>query len=36
MNFSWPGGPAVIEPNLADVLERAEDAGIHSVGIGAG
>jgi hypothetical protein len=31
MIFSWPGGPAAIEPTLADVLERAEDAGIHSI-----
>jgi alkanesulfonate monooxygenase SsuD/methylene tetrahydromethanopterin reductase-like flavin-dependent oxidoreductase (luciferase family) len=31
MNFSWPGGPAAIEPVLAGVLERAEDAGIHSI-----
>src|SRR5580658_4466648 len=31
MIFSWPGGPAAIEPTLADVLERAEEAGIHSI-----
>ena len=31
MIFSWPGGSAAIEPVLADVLERAEDAGIHSI-----
>jgi F420-dependent oxidoreductase-like protein len=31
MIFSWPGGSAAIEPTLADVLERAEDAGIHSI-----
>ena len=31
MNFSWPGGPAAIGPVLAGVLDRAEDAGIHSV-----
>jgi F420-dependent oxidoreductase-like protein len=31
MTFSWPGGPAAIEPILADVLNRAEEAGIHSV-----
>src|SRR6202167_1046802 len=31
MIFSWPGGPAAIEPTLAAVLERAEDAGIHSI-----
>ena len=29
--FSWPGGSAAIEPTLADVLERAEDARIHSI-----
>src|ERR1700691_5200027 len=31
MIFSWPGGPAAIEPTLAGVLGRAEDAGIHSI-----
>ena len=31
MIFSWPGGPAAIEPTLAGVLDRAEDAGIHSI-----
>src|ERR1700734_1402485 len=31
MIFSWPGGSAAIEPTLADVLERAEDARIHSI-----
>jgi F420-dependent oxidoreductase-like protein len=31
MTFSWPGGSAAIEPTLADVFDRAEDAGIHSI-----
>lgn len=30
MNFSWPGGAAAIGPTLERVLERAEDAGVHS------
>jgi F420-dependent oxidoreductase-like protein len=31
MNFSWPGGPAAIGPTLADAVDRAEAAGIHSI-----
>jgi F420-dependent oxidoreductase-like protein len=31
MNFSWPGGPAAIGPTLADVIDRVEAAGIHSI-----
>jgi len=31
MNFSWPGGPAAIGPTLADAIDRAEAAGIHSI-----
>jgi F420-dependent oxidoreductase-like protein len=31
MNFTWPGGPAAIGPALADVIARAEAAGLHSV-----
>ena len=30
MNFTWPGGPASIGPTMGRVLDRAEDAGIHS------
>lgn len=30
MNFSWPGGPATIGPTLERVLDRSEDAGVHS------
>lgn len=30
MRFDWPGGPAAIGPALATVLDRAEQAGIHS------
>jgi F420-dependent oxidoreductase-like protein len=31
MMFTWPGGPAAIGPVLADVLDQAEAAGIHSI-----
>jgi F420-dependent oxidoreductase-like protein len=31
MNFTWPGGPAAIGPTLADFVDRAEAAGVHSV-----
>jgi F420-dependent oxidoreductase-like protein len=31
MNFSWPDGPAAIGPTLADAVDRAEAAGIHSI-----
>ncbi|HEY3684415.1 MAG TPA: LLM class F420-dependent oxidoreductase [Streptosporangiaceae bacterium] len=31
MNFTLPGGPAVLAPAFADALDRAEAAGIHSV-----
>jgi F420-dependent oxidoreductase-like protein len=31
MRFTWPGGPAAIGPTLADAVDRAEAAGIHSL-----
>jgi F420-dependent oxidoreductase-like protein len=31
MMFTWPGGPAAIGPALADAIDRAEAAGIHSI-----
>lgn len=31
ITFSWPGGHAAIGPTLADAIDRAEAAGIHSI-----
>jgi F420-dependent oxidoreductase-like protein len=31
MTFDWAGGPAAIGPTLATVLDRAEEAGLHSI-----
>lgn len=30
-NFTWPGGPAVIAPTLANIARAADDAGFHTL-----